>query len=280
MTDYARLLTEQGNPKSINIDKKPIPQILDIINSEDASVADAVSRAKPSIVKAIEIIISALSKGGRLFFIGAGTSGRLGVMEAAECPPTFNTNPKLIQAIIAGGKGAVWHSIEGAEDNLKDGKLQISKHHIKLQDVVVGIAASSVTPFVMGALAYAKMIGCHTIFITCAKLRGKVADITIAPLTGPEVITGSTRMKAGTATKMVLNMLTTASMIKLGKVYQNLMIDLQPKSRKLRERAIRIIMVLAKTNRRSAVSYLRRAKNRVRDAIIMAIKDSKDKAVT
>lgn len=273
--DYSRLITEKRNSRTFDIDRMTTPQIIDIINQEDASTIQAVKKAKKQIEKAVDLITTSLKNGGRLFLFGAGTSGRLGVIEAAECPPTFDTSSKMIKAIIAGGRKAVFRSIEGSEDYVKGGIYEIRRLKLKPNDVVVGITACKMTPFVRAALKETRTKGSKTILITSNRIKNprRVADVVIILLVGPEVITGSTRMKAGTATKMVLNMLTTASMIQLGKVYQNLMVDLQTKSRKLRDRALRIIMEVTGLKRYKAKQCLKSAKNRTKVAILMAKKN-------
>ncbi len=271
--NYGKLPTEQSNPRSRAIDRHPIQTVLKIMNKEDASVPKAVAKTIPSIEKGVKLIVQSLKQGGRLFFAGAGTSGRLGVIEAAECPPTFNTPPALVQAVMAGGRKAVFRSQEGAEDRHEEG-FQIFSKKIKKSDILVGIAASGVTPFVQGALEAAKQKGASTILVTCnAKLASKkIIDCLIAPSVGPEVISGSTRLKAGTATKLVLNMLTVTSMIQMGKVYQNWMVDLQPKSKKLKARALRLVERLGEVSPTEAETYLHKAHNQVKTAILMAKK--------
>lgn len=273
--NFSKLPTERLNNRSRNIDRMPILSILHIVNQEDEKVAAAVGKVKKAIADAVECVVDSIQKGGRVFFAGAGTSGRLGVLEAAECPPTFNTPPSLIQAVMAGGKRAVFRSKEGAEDKRGEA-LRIFRKKVRERDVVIGIAASGVTPFVKGALEAGRKNGARTVLISCnvqSPLKG-LADYLIAPKVGPEVITGSTRLKAGTATKLVLNMITVASMIKLGKVYKNWMVDLQPKCAKLRSRAVRIISRLGQVPEKQAAEYLRKAGNRVKPAILMARKKS------
>lgn len=269
--DFGKLPTEQSNPRSRRIDEANIEQILDIINKEDRTVPGAVNRAKPQIKKAVALIVGKLKNGGRLFFAGAGTSGRLGVLEAAECPPTFNTPPSMVQAIMAGGKSAVFLSKEGAEDKFHDSYRTFSKK-LTPRDAVVGIAASGVTPFAHGALSAAKKKGAAAIMLTCgdASRVKKITDCVIQLKVGPEVISGSTRLKAGTATKLALNMLTVTSMIRLGKVYQNWMVDLQPKSKKLEARALRLIQMLGKVSEPEAKKYLTASGKQVKTAILMA----------
>ncbi len=269
--NYARLPTEQSNPKSQKLDLLTVDQILTVINDEDSAVPKAVKKIKHRIAGGVNIICSALQNKGRLFFAGAGTSGRLGVIEAAECPPTFGTPPSLVQAVIAGGKKAVFRSQEGAEDQYEEA-VRIFRKKLTKRDVLVGIAASGVTPFVRGALKVAKEKKASTILISChpsTPLRS-LADCIISPNVGPEVISGSTRLKAGTATKLILNMLTATTMIRLGKVYQNWMVDVQPKSKKLTARALRLIQKLGEVSNVDAHKYMLRAHMNVKLAILMA----------
>jgi len=271
--------TEKRNRASENIDKLTTKQIIELINAEDALVPAAVARQSKQIAAAIDMIVARFRKGGRLFYIGAGTSGRLGVLDAAECPPTFGVRPSLVQGIIAGGRRALVRAIEGAEDCARDGAISIRKNRVKASDVVVGLAACGMTPFVHGALKQARQIGAATIFVTCApeavghipaegpRLAG--TQIIINPVVGPEVITGSTRMKAGTATKLVLNTLTTGAMVKLGKVYGNLMVDLQATNEKLRDRSLRIVMEMTNLSRPGARRLLTRAQGKVKAAVVM-----------
>ena len=268
-----QLITERINPKSINIDKYSTLQIIELISEEDKKVAEAVAKQKRNIARAVDLIVGRLRGGGRLFFVGAGTSGRLGVMEAVECPPTFGTHPSLIQGIIAGGKKALWRSIEGAEDSTNEAKKVLSKLRLGEKDIVIGIAASATTPFVLGALSYAKKKGSARVLITCNPINSQLANINISLLVGPEVISGSTRMKAGTATKMVLNMLTTASMVRLGKTYGNLMVDVQPNSKKLKDRARRIIMQILGIGPERADSLLNKSNWDVKISILMGMKN-------
>jgi N-acetylmuramic acid 6-phosphate etherase len=269
--DFARLLTEQRNPRTMRIDTLPAREIVDLINREDAGVAPAVRRERSHLVRAVDLMVNRLREGGRLFFVGAGTSGRLGVLEAAEMPPTFDTPPGLAQAIMAGGPGAVFASREGSEDDAADGAFQVRCRGTGPRDVVVGVAASGVTPFVLGALREAARLRAGRILVTCNRrgVPAGAADVIVSPLVGPEVITGSTRLRAGTATKMVLNTLTVAAMIRLGKVYGNLMVDLQPRCAKLRDRARRIIAAAAGVTEREAARALRAAGNRSKAAILM-----------
>jgi N-acetylmuramic acid 6-phosphate etherase len=273
MTRKRRLLptTEKRNRASENIDKLSTKQIVNLINAEDALVPAAVARQRKQIAAAIDLIVSRFRKGGRLFYVGAGTSGRLGVLDAAECPPTFGVSLSLVQGIIAGGRRALVRSVEGAEDYAQDGAISIRKMRVQASDVVVGLAACGMTPFVHGALKQARKIGAATIFVTCSPEAVKhiLAEIIINPVVGPEVITGSTRMKAGTATKLVLNTLTTGAMVKLGKVYGNLMVDLKATNEKLRDRSLRIVMEMTNLSRSGARRLLGRAQGKVKAAIVM-----------
>ena len=266
------LLTEKTNPKTSHLDKCSTLEIIELISEEDKKVAEIVARAKKKIAEAVDLVVDRLTKGGRLFFVGAGTSGRLGVMEAAECPPTFGTRPSLIQGIIAGGKKALRRSIEGSEDSKREAQNALSSLHLNKHDVLVGIAASATTPFVEAGLAYARKKGSGRILITCNPVKSGLADITINLLVGPEVLAGSTRMKAGTATKMVLNMLTTASMVRLGKTYGNLMVEVRPNSQKLRDRAVRMVMGILGTDRKKSEKLLRERKWNVKVAVVMGKK--------
>ena len=241
------------------------------MNREDRRAVAAVGRVGRQIAAAVELIVAALGRGGRLFFVGAGTSGRLGVLEAAECPPTFGTPPGLVQAIMAGGRAAVFRSREGAEDDARAARRAV-RARVRRGDVVVGVSASGVTPFVRGALAEARGRGAHTVLLACnpTTRRSAGARLLMTPVPGPEILTGSTRLKAGTATKLVLNTLTTATMARLGRVYGNRMVDLQPRSAKLRERAVRLVQEIARVPRRRARRALDGARGRVRVAIVMA----------
>jgi N-acetylmuramic acid 6-phosphate etherase len=268
---YARLATERANPRSRALDLLRPRAIAALMNREDRRAVLAVYRVRAAIASAVGLIVGALRGGGRLFFVGAGTSGRLGVIEAAECPPTFGTPPRLVQAIIAGGRGAVFRSREGAEDDERAARRAV-RARVRRGDVVVGISASGATPFVRAALEAARRRGAATVLITCnARGLGRLADqVRIVPATGPEVLAGSTRLKAGTATKLVLNTLTTASMTGLGRIYGNRMVDLQPRSVKLRERALRLIAELAEVSPRRALQAFEGSGGRVRVAIVIA----------
>jgi N-acetylmuramic acid 6-phosphate etherase len=269
-TDH--LVTEKINPGTSHLDECSTSEIIALISKEDKKVAEAVAREKDRIAEAVDLIVGRLREGGRLFFVGAGTSGRLGVLEAVECPPTFGTKPSLIQGVIAGGKKALWHSIEGAEDSRSEPQKALSKLKLNRRDVVAGITASGTTPFVEGALSYAKEKGCASILVACNPVDSPLADVTICLLVGPEVIVGSTRMKAGTATKMVLNVLTTASMVRLGKTYGNLMVEVQPNSEKLRDRAKRIVMHILGVDTKRAEALLKRSGWNVKVAVVMGKK--------
>lgn len=267
-------ITEKRNHRSKNIDRLSTEQIVKLINSEDKLVAPAVGKEYKKIAAAVEMIVEHFRKKGRLFYIGAGTSGRLGVLDASECPPTFGVSPLLVQGIIAGGKKAIVRAIEGAEDKTNDGKKAIKKHKISSKDVVIGIAACGLTPFVRAALEEATKKDAGTIFITCSpeNLRNIPAEIIINPVVGPEVITGSTRMKAGTATKLVLNTLTTTAMIKIGKVYGNLMVDLKATNNKLRDRSVRIVSEMTGLSKLKNAALLKKANGKVKTAIVMHFK--------
>ena len=267
---YERLATERVNPRSARLDRLGARAIATLMNREDRVAVAAVGRVAPAIAAAVDTIVAALAAGGRLFFVGAGTSGRLGVLEAAECPPTFGTRPGLVQAIMAGGRRSVFRSREGAEDDARAAARTV-RARVRRGDVVVGVSASGVTPFVRAALVTARRQGAATVLVQCSAVRGRVAaGVVIRPVPGPEVLAGSTRLKAGTATKLVLNTLTTASMARLGKIYGNRMIDLQPRSAKLRARAERLVAEIAGVGPARARRALREARGRVRLAIVVA----------
>jgi N-acetylmuramic acid 6-phosphate etherase len=265
------LLTERRNQASEGIDALPVPQILAIVNAEDARVAEAVAREIPRIAQAVEGIVERVERGGRLFYIGAGTSGRLGVLDAAECPPTFSVAAELVQGIIAGGEAALARATEASEDDSALGAGDLDSRGFTAADSLVGIAASGRTPYVLGAVARARELGALTIGISCTpgSELSRAVHIAIEPLTGPEVIAGSTRMKAGTATKLVLNMLSTAVMIRLGHVYGNLMVNVQPANAKLRERAVRIIAEAVGVDRERAAALLDASGGTVKTAIVI-----------
>ncbi len=271
MQDRSKLTTERRNPRSRDIDRRSTLEIVDLINAEDAKVATAVAKQRRQIAAAVDLIVERFRRGGRLFYVGAGTSGRLGVLDASECPPTFGTDPKMVQGIIAGGRRALVRAAEGAEDRPEDGAAAVDKKKIRAADTLVGIAACGLTPYVRGAMDRARQLGAATVFVTCApEIRKQVkVDVVISPKVGPEIVTGSTRMKAGTATKLVLNTLTTTAMIKLGKVYGNLMVDLRATNEKLRERSERIVMTLTGLSRPEARTLIDRAEGRVKAALVM-----------
>ncbi len=264
------LLTEALNPASADIDALPTTEMLHIINAADAEIAGAVAREIPNIAQAIDGIAARLKAGGRLFYTGAGTSGRLGVLDASECPPTFNTPPELVQGLIAGGDGALRRAVEKAEDDPEQGKQDLQARQLSAGDALVGIAASGRTPYVLGALHYARALGALTVGLSCTHNSevSAAAEIAIAPAPGPEILTGSTRLRAGTATKLVLNMISTGVMIRLGYVYGNLMVNVQPTNGKLTDRARRIIATIAGVSYDEA-SELLAAAGSVRTAIVM-----------
>ena len=265
------LLTEQVNPQSQNLDQMSALELVDLFNQEDQKTLEAIANAREALAQAIEITSEALMRGGRLFYVGAGTSGRLGVLDAAECPPTFCTPPELVQGIIAGGAGALVRSSEDLEDRAEDGKKAIAQRQITELDVVVGITAGGTTPYVQGALIAAQQRGAKTIFISCvpADQVPFAADVDIRLLTGPEILAGSTRLKAGTVTKMALNILSTSVMVKLGKVYGNRMIDVAVTNHKLHDRALRILQDLTDLNREEAAILLEKSHRRVKVALLM-----------
>ena len=268
---WQALPTEAINPASLNIDKLPAAGIVDLMLGEDRKALAAVQKERDRIAVGADLIAKALRKGGRVVFVGAGTSGRLGVLESAEMPPTFGTDPLLVQAIMAGGKHAIFRAKEGAEDNYEEGARSVNRITPTRKDVIVGVSASGMTPFVRGALTRGRQAGSRVMFVTCdprTELQSFV-DLTIAPAVGPEVIAGSTRLKAGTATKLVLNMLTTGAMILLGKTYGNLMVDVQMGSEKLRDRARRILHIVAGLDLDEAEKLLKRAHWNVKAAIVM-----------
>ncbi|HUU31077.1 MAG TPA: N-acetylmuramic acid 6-phosphate etherase [Phycisphaerae bacterium] len=271
--DRSKLTTEKRNARSRGIDRRSTLRIVDLIQAEDAGVARAVAKERKAIARAVDLIVDRFRRRGRLFYVGAGTSGRLGVLDASECPPTFGVPPTLVQGIIAGGRRALVRSVEGAEDREADGAEAVARKRITERDAVVGIAACGMTPFVRGALRRARRLGAATIFLTFAPESKKytAADVVINPVVGPEVVTGSTRMKAGTATKLVLNTLSTAAMIRLGKVYDNLMVDLRATNVKLRDRAERIVMEVTGAGRPQARTLLKRARGRAKVAILMHV---------
>lgn len=271
LEERGHLLTEQVNPRSHNLDQLSPLALVDLFNQEDAQTLAAIAQARESLAQAITLTATALGQGGRLFYVGAGTSGRLGVLDAAECPPTFCTPPELVQAIIAGGAAALVKSSEGLEDLGEDGAQAIVERGVTAQDVVLGITAGGTTPYVQGALQSAQARGAKTIFMACVPETQVpfLADVNIRLLTGPEILAGSTRLKAGTATKMALNILSTGVMVQLGKVYGNRMVDVAVTNRKLEDRALRMIIDLAQVSREQAQSLLVKGKHRVKLALLM-----------
>jgi len=265
------MITEKSNIRSENIDRKTTEEILKIMNEEDKNVPLAVEKEIKNIVKAVDEVIKSFKNGGRLIYIGAGTSGRLGVLDASECPPTFSTDRNQVIAIIAGGKNAMFEAVEGAEDDEEAAIVDLKAIDVNNKDVVIGITASGNTPYTVSAIKYAKSIGCTTVGISCnldSKIK-TIADIAITPIVGPEVIAGSTRLKAGSAQKLVLNMISTASMIGIGKVYNNYMVDLSPSNTKLRDRAKRIIIETTGVDEKTAYRYLLESEYKPKVAIIM-----------
>jgi N-acetylmuramic acid 6-phosphate etherase len=264
--------TERRNPRTASIDLASPLEIVDMINAEDRSVPDVVATQREQIARAIELAEATFRSGGRLFYVGAGTSGRLGVLDASECPPTFGTNPEMVQGIIAGGLPALTRSQEGAEDVVANGAIAMDEHGVGEKDFVIGIAASGTTPYVRAALERASALGATTGILACSPPPADLVaavDVTMLPIVGPEVVTGSTRMKAGTATKLVLNMITTGAMIRLGKTYGNLMVDLRATNNKLVDRSQRIVMEVCGVSRDEAAKILDRAGKSVKLAIVM-----------
>ena len=272
MDDRSHLTTEHRNPRSRRLDRLSVAEAFNLINGEDAGVAAAVAAARDDICRAIGLIVAAFRAGGRLIYVGAGTSGRLGVLDAAECPPTFLSDPQTVQGIIAGGPDALTRSIEGAEDRPGAGEAAMDEKSVGPDDVVFAIATGGTTPYVHGALRRAKQRGAKTVFLACVP-KDQVtddADVSIRVVTGPEVVTGSTRMKAGTATKMVLNMVSTIAMVQVGKVYQNLMVDVNTRANaKLVDRGTRMIQAITGLGREDARALLESAEGRVKTALVM-----------
>ncbi len=269
--EIKNLTTEQRNEKSMDIDSKETEEILRIINDEDKFVAFAVEKEIPYITQAVELVVDSFKRGGRLLYFGAGTSGRIGVVDAAECPPTYGTPPEMVQGFIAGGKAAMFEAQEGAEDKEENGAKDVIKIKINSNDTVCGIAASRRTPYVIGAVNKARELGASTIYVSCNPRSEFNLDVDVAICleVGPEVVMGSTRMKSGTAQKLVLNMITTASMIRIGKVYENMMIDLQMTNLKLVERSKRIVMTITGVSYEEAEKNLTEAKGHVKTALVM-----------
>jgi len=267
------LITEQRNPNSMNVDSLSALEIVQLMNEEDKQVPLAIEKCLPQIAQAVECIVAAFQQGGRLVYIGAGTSGRLGVLDASECPPTFGVSPEMVKGIIAGGERALRHPIEGAEDSKTQAVVDLQTIQFSSKDVLVGIAASGRTPYVIGALEYAKSLGSVTVSIASNpnSAMANIVDIAIDTVVGPEVLTGSSRLKSGTAQKLVLNMLTTASMILMGKCYQNLMVDVQASNEKLKARAIRIVMQATDCEKALAEETLKLADQNAKLAIMMIL---------
>jgi N-acetylmuramic acid 6-phosphate etherase len=268
---WESLPTEAINPSSLALDKATVPEMIDMMVAEDRRMVTAVQRERERIAHGVELVTQAVRKGGRIVFVGAGTSGRLGVLEAAEMPPTFGLSPKSVVAVMAGGKDAVFEAREGVEDDYEEGARAMARLRLSRKDIVIGVSASGLTSFVRGALTRARTTGLKILFITCAPETEMqtFVDLVIAPDVGPEVIAGSTRLKAGTATKLVLNMLTTVAMVRVGKTYGNLMVDVQTKSEKLRDRARRILCLVSGIDYEAADKLLRRARWNVKVAIVM-----------
>ncbi|HZD48867.1 MAG TPA: N-acetylmuramic acid 6-phosphate etherase [Silvibacterium sp.] len=268
--DLSNLPTEARNPATENLDRLSSSELVQAMHDADAEAFAAVGRELPQIAQAIEAIAARLDSGGRLFYLGAGTSGRLGVLDASECPPTYNTPPEMVQGLIAGGDSALRRSVERAEDDESQGRRDLEQHGFSAKDVLVGIAASGRTPYVLGGLRYARQLGALTVGLACVPDApvALASELAIVPATGPEVVTGSTRLKAGTATKLVLNMLSTGTMVRLGYVYGNLMVNVQPTNIKLQDRAARIIATITGVSYAHAASLLERAGS-VKTAVIM-----------
>ena len=274
MVELQKIATEQRNPNTMNIDTLSTLDMVKLINREDHRVADAVGEVTDKIAPAVDVIAEKLAAGGRLIYCGAGPSGRLGILDAVECPPTYSTDPETVQALMAGGYGAIFKAVEGAEDSKELGVRDMQNIHFSQKDVLVGIAASGRTPYVRGCMEYAKQLGAPTIAVTCCpgSELDQFADIGIAPAPGPEVVTGSTRMKSGTAQKMVLNMLSTGAMIKLGKVYGNLMVDVKPSNEKLIRRCVTIVCSAAECTEAEATKALEACDYRPKVAIVMVLR--------
>jgi N-acetylmuramic acid 6-phosphate etherase len=263
-------ITEQINPLTVNIDQLSITEILQLINNEDQKVANAITNEIPHINQVVESVVNSFKNGGRLIYVGSGTSGRLGVLDASECPPTFSTQPEMVQGIISGGYGALVRSVEGAEDEPENGSSEIVDYKVSSNDIVIGISTHGGAPFVLGALQKAKELGATTTLLVCNKPPElEFVDFVISVIVGPEIITGSTRMKAGSATKMVLNMITTTAMIKLNKTYGNLMVDLHASNQKLWDRGTRIVSQITNLSYKYSLDLLQKASGEVKTAIVM-----------
>lgn len=273
LSDLNRLISEGRNPRSMDIDLMSAAEIVELINAEDRAVPEAVGAVLPQVAAAVERIVTAFEAGGRLIYIGAGTSGRLGVLDASECPPTYGVPPTMVVGLIAGGPGALLKAVEGAEDDVAQGAADLERIAADSKDVVVGIAVSGRTPYVIGALEHAAKVGAATVALTCNPDSpiARMAEISIAPVVGPEVVTGSTRMKSGTAQKLVLNMLSTASMVRIGKTFQNLMVDMQATNKKLIARAVRVVMQATECTAEEAEAALAGAGNDMKVAILTVL---------
>ena len=274
MLELQKIATEQRNPNTMNIDTLSTLDMVKLINREDHRVAEAVALVTDKIAEAVDVIAARLSTGGRLIYCGAGTSGRLGILDAVECPPTYSTDPETVQALMAGGYGAIFKAVEGAEDSKELGVTDMKSIGFSAKDVLVGIAASGRTPYVLGCMEYAKELGAPTVAVTCCpgSILDSFADNGIAPAPGPQVVTGSTRMKSGTAQKMVLNMLSTGAMIKLGKVYGNLMVDVKPSNEKLVRRCVTIVCSATDCTEEEAVDALEQCGYHPKTAIVMLLR--------
>jgi N-acetylmuramic acid 6-phosphate etherase len=269
--EFARLATEQRNPRTLDLDRLDVTGILERISAEDGLVPAAVAREIPHVARAVDLVVASFRQGGRLIYVGAGTSGRLGVLDAAECPPTFGSPPEMVVGVIAGGHSALVHAVEGAEDRPDEGERAVVDLAVGPRDTVIGLAASRRTPFVVAALARARALGARTAYVTCTP-RAEFAldvDVAICPVVGPEALMGSTRMKSGTAQKLVLNMITTAAFVRMGKVYENMMVDLLATSEKLVERSRRTVMTVAGCDYDTAARSLDEANRSVKTAIVM-----------
>ncbi len=269
--EFARLATEQRNPRTFDLDTLDVTGILERISAEDRTVAGAVARELPHIAKAVDMVVESFRAGGRLIYVGAGTSGRLGVLDAAECPPTFGSDPAMVIGVIAGGEGALVRAVEGAEDREADGEAAMVERRVGPLDTVIGLAASRRTPYVVGAVKAARRLGARTGYVTCTPRSEFTLDVDVAicPEVGPEAVMGSTRMKAGTAQKLTLNMITTAAFVRMGKVYENMMVDLMANSEKLKERSRRTVMTVADVDYDTAARAIEDAGKSVKTAIVM-----------
>ena len=280
--DLGQMVTESRDPDTMNLDQMNPLEIITVMNNEDRKIADAIQPWLPKISKIVEWAIESLDNGGRIIYMGAGTSGRLGVLDAAECPPTFGVSPKIVEGMIAGGSSAFIKAVEGAEDNKELGKEDLVAHDLNKNDIVIGLAASGRTPYVIGGLDYAGSIGCHTAAISCNKdsAIGKAAEIAVDAVVGPEILTGSTRLKAGTAEKMILNMISTATMVGIGKTYENLMVDVMQTNEKLHARAENIVMTDTGVSKETAKIKIKEAEGNCKTAITMILAEcTKEEAV-